>query len=260
MRGPPSGTMHRNLHPLRPTVPSITSLDGIALLWFLTCWIGYTFFADHRPRQPRSLMRAMHANRARWMGRMLERDNRMVDTGIVGNLLRIVTFFASTTIFILGGLIAVFGAADTAMEVVADLPLAARTSRRLWKVKLLLLIVIFAYAFFKFTWSLRQFNYCSIMIGGAPPAGRPSEHDTEYARRVAAVSSLAADHFNRGLRAYYFGLAALSWFVHPALFIAASGWVVLVLYRREFRSKALKALADDDARSGAEAGRGQGRA
>ena len=32
-------------------------------------------------------------------------------------------------------------------------------------------------------------------------------------------------------------MAALCWFVHPALFVAATAWVVLVLYRREFRSR-----------------------
>jgi uncharacterized membrane protein len=222
---------------------SLTLLDGLALAWFLGSWIGYTIFADHRAATTGSLMRAMRAHRLRWMECMLERDNRMVDTGIIGNLLRIGTFFASTTIFILAGLIAVFGAAETAIDVTRDLPLAVATSRPVWELKLLLLMVIFVYAFFKFTWSLRQFNYCSIMIGGAPlPNPHASPADADYARRVAAVSSLAADHFNRGLRAYYFGLAALTWFVHPAVFLAATAWVILVLYRREFRSKALAAL------------------
>ena len=41
-------------------------------------------------------------------------------------------------------------------------------------------------------------------------------------------------HFNNGLRAYYFGLAAVTWFLHPYAVFAATVWVVLVLYRREF--------------------------
>jgi len=45
------------------------------------------------------------------------------------------------------------------------------------------------------------------------------------------------------LRAYYFALAELSWFFHPALFMLTTAWVVSVLYRREFHSKALKILA-----------------
>ena len=46
------------------------------------------------------------------------------------------------------------------------------------------------------------------------------------------------------LRAYYFGLAALAWFVHPYCFMAATAWVVLVTYRREYRSHALKILME----------------
>ena len=47
------------------------------------------------------------------------------------------------------------------------------------------------------------------------------------------------------MRAYYFALAEFSWFswfFHPWAFIVATAWVVLVLYRREFHSKALEIL------------------
>jgi uncharacterized membrane protein len=46
-----------------------------------------------------------------------------------------------------------------------------------------------------------------------------------------------------GLRTYYFSLALLVWFIHPVAFMITTTWVVAVLYRREFHSKTLKALA-----------------
>ena len=49
-------------------------------------------------------------------------------------------------------------------------------------------------------------------------------------------------HFNDGIRAYYFALAELSWFFHPWALMLSTAWVVLVLYRREFHSKALAIL------------------
>ena len=58
------------------------------------------------------------------------------------------------------------------------------------------------------------------------------------------MNILAASHFMRGIRAYFFALALLSWFVHPILFLAATTWVVLVIYRREFRSQSLHIIAD----------------
>ena len=54
----------------------------------------------------------------------------------------------------------------------------------------------------------------------------------------------AARHFNNGLRAYYFGLAALAWFIHPLLLMMATFWVIFVIYRREFRSSTLLAFHD----------------
>jgi uncharacterized membrane protein len=49
---------------------------------------------------------------------------------------------------------------------------------------------------------------------------------------------------NTGLRAYYFGLAAITWLVHPLALIAASLLVLAELHRREFRSVVREALRE----------------
>ncbi|TCO82431.1 putative membrane protein [Plasticicumulans lactativorans] len=211
--------------------------------FFVLAWTLYAQLADHE-RAGRNLARATHRHRLRWMRRMLDRDNRIFDSNLVGNLMRSVAFFASTTLIIIGGVVAMLGSADRVVAVVSQLPFVAHVSQELWELKILLLATIFIYAFFKFTWSLRQFNYCSILMGAAPP---PAAFADAAARErsavcLAALNSLAGDHFNRGLRAYYFGLAALTWFIHPGLLVVLTGWVVLVLYRREFRSPALDVL------------------
>ena len=74
----------------------------------------------------------------------------------------------------------------------------------------------------------------------------PEQH-AAHINRIARITSSASVNFNNGLRAYYFALAALAWFLHPWLMIVATGWVVYVLYRREFRSKTLQALVEEDA-------------
>lgn len=48
--------------------------------------------------------------------------------------------------------------------------------------------------------------------------------------------------FAQQVRAYYCGVAALSWFLPPVLMIAVTVSVVYVLHQREFRSKKLRAL------------------
>ena len=219
-------------------------LDIGAFIWFLLCWIGYTRYADRQARHQLTLMSVMHHYRQQWMQEMLQREVRIVDANIVMILARSATFLASTTIFIVAGLLAVLGTMDRAMAVVGELRYAVQASREVWELKLFILLLVFIYAFFKFTWSMRHFNYLSIMIGAAPSSDSLPEWSGRFAERAAGVSSNATNTFNRGLRAYYFGLAFLGWFLHPLLFIATTGLVVGVLYRREFMSKMLRKLGD----------------
>ncbi len=219
-------------------------LDVTAMAWFLACWVGYTLAADSSRLRRRSMTAAMHEHRKGWMVAMLKRENRIVDIQIIGNQLNGAAFFASTTILAVGGLFALLGATDKAMAILADLPVALSTSRLAWEVKILLLVMTFIYAFFKFAWAFRLYNYCSVLIGSVPIEADNDPKAPEVATRAAAVNRLAARHFNQGLRAYFFILAALSWFVHPFLFMATTAWVVWVLYRREFRSRSLRAVKD----------------
>lgn len=218
-------------------MPEIPLPDIISLIWFAAIWVGYTFYADRGAGRRRSLRAVMHTHREAWMRQMAQRDNRVADVNILRNLLQGVSFFASTTLLILAGLMAILGASDRGIEIVRALPFASSITLGQWELKLLVLGVIFVYAFFKFTWALRQFNYCSVLIGAAPKSA-----DSDYARRAAEVSTNASKDFNQGLRAYYYSLAALGWFVHPWVFVAATTLVTVVLYLREHHSATMKML------------------
>ncbi len=216
-------------------------LDLVAFLFFVASWTAYTRYAD-RPGQS-NLLAATSRYRLEWMREMLKREQRTMDAIMVGNLSRSITFFANTTIFILLGLMTMLGYHDRASAIIDAIPFATQASGFLWEVKIFLLILIFIYSFFKYTWSMRQYNYAGIFITAAPSAhDRVSEHE-RIAQKGAALVANAARHFNNGLRAYYFGLAALGWFIHPLAFIGATAWVVYVTHRREYRSSTLDNLA-----------------
>jgi uncharacterized membrane protein len=158
--------------------------DNIGLAWFLALWIGYTLHTDRVTPREHSLRASMHKNRNRWMQQVLKRENRIMDTQILGQL----------------------GQG----------------------------------AFFKFTWSLRQFNYCAVLVGAAPVIGE--RRDDEWIRRTAWLSTLASKDFNQGLRAYYFGISVIAWFISGWMFMIATAAVVGVLYWREYHSQALRTL------------------
>merc|ERR1711879_562098 len=107
------------------------------------------------------------------------------------------------------------------------------------------MIGVFIYAFFTFTWSMRQFGFASVLVGAAPMPGDTSVTAAErrsFAIYGAKIIDQASHSYNYGLRSFYFSLALISWFINPWLFMVAAAAVVGVLYEREFMSTALKSL------------------
>jgi len=78
-------------------IQSIPTLDLIAVAAFLGLWVGYTVAADHYTAKGRSLSAVMGRHRLVWMRSLCDRDNRVADTAIIGNLMRSVAFFASAS-------------------------------------------------------------------------------------------------------------------------------------------------------------------
>jgi len=222
----------------------LTPSDYAALGWFCAAWAGFTYFADHSPWSRQCVGSVMDRHRLRWMREMMGREMRIVDTQVQQSVQNGIAFFASTSMLVLGGLIAALGATQPATSVFRDLPFVMATTPAVLEVKILLMIVIFVYAFFKFARAFRLASFFVMMIGAAPSKPTPAQAD--YAEAVARVGSLAAQHMTLGLRAYFFALAGLGWFVHPAVFVFTTTWVLLVVYRREFRSRALAEIKRAD--------------
>ncbi|MGZ5178447.1 MAG: DUF599 domain-containing protein, partial [Burkholderiales bacterium] len=133
---------------------SATWLDITGLAFLIAAWVTYAAFASRRGSRVPSLHNRMDYYRREWMVRMIERDNRMVDVNVMRNVTRSSQFFASTTMLILGALIALTGYVQQALDLVSGLPFTMKGSARLLEIKIGLLIGIFVYAFFKFSWAI----------------------------------------------------------------------------------------------------------
>lgn len=216
-------------------------LDLAALAVFVACWVGYPYLIERSPGRP-SINRLMHPLRHIWMLRMLERDLRIPDTQILGFAFQSASFFASTTIIVIAALVGAFGALDRVHLTVAEFALFKTGSRELMEYKLLLLIIVFFYALLAFTWALRQYNYLAAIIGAAPQPPVPRAAADEIAAALGRLISSAVGSVNAGMRAYYFAIAALLWFVHPLLFLAGTIGIVALLAHRQSRSSAARAV------------------
>ncbi len=221
--------------------------DWLVLVIFVLGWVGYAWFATAWSLRRPSLIATVNHYRHDWMLQSTAREVRMVDGVITQSLSTSSSFFASTTILIIGGLLALLGTTDKAVELVREIPFAQQTPVLVFEFKILVLIAIFVYAFFRFSWSMRQFTFAAIVIGSMPDAREFSAGTADreqFARRASALLGLAADTFNDGLRGYYFSFACMAWFFSPLAFVLATALIVVILYSREFRSDVLGVLKE----------------
>ncbi|GGH25098.1 membrane protein [Alsobacter metallidurans] len=226
-----------------------SKLDLAAIAFFLVAWVGYVLLVEGNRLGRRSLNGIMHEFRRRWMERMLARDVRIIDTQIMASLQNGSAFFASTSLLAVGGSLTLLRAADDVLRVFGDLPFGIETQRGLWEMKVIGLAVIFVYAFFKFAWSYRLFNYAAILLGATPPVEAADDPAAlMHAHSVAGMTTAAGRHFNRGQRAFFFALGYLGWFWSPTVFILSTFAVLVVMALRQFRSDGMRAaLSASDA-------------
>ena len=222
--------------------------DELALGLFFGGWIGYVNFARWLSQRRVSVLATTNRIRHAWMLQTTLREVRILDGAVSQAMASSPSFFASTTIFLIGGLVAALGADKTGAAtgaLVRSLPFAAPTSVGLFDLKLLLLTGLYVHAFFRFTWSMRQYSFGALLIGAAPAAEVFREDEAArqaYAERAGHVMGLAAETFNDGLRAIYLSFAAMLWFMSPLAMMVGTASVIAVLYRREFHSEILGVL------------------
>lgn len=225
----------------------LSTIDLAALAFFIAVWTVHTMATAGLLFDRVSLSSAMDRQRETWMRTMARRELRMIDTSIMLGLQQGTAFFGSSALIAIGGCFALIGSSDRVLNVLGDLPLSNPASRAVFEVKVIGLILILAYSFFKFGWSYRLFNYCSILIGAVPVHRDEPGHAEETDRavkRAARMNVLAGKHFNAGLRGIFFSIGYLGWFVGPVVFALTTLLILAVLIRRQFFSAARQAVID----------------
>lgn len=222
----------------------LTPVDIAALLLLVVMWGVIGWRIEHPSALSPSTSRIMADYRREWMLQMIARDVRIFDAQTIGTLRQGTSFFASTCVIAIGGTLALIGNAEQVAGVAADLT-SAQDPAIVWELKLLVIVMFLTNAFLKFVWSNRLFGYCSVIIGAAPNDGNDPKARS-FAHKAAELNIAAARSFNRGLRAIYYGLAAVAWLAGPELLIGAAIVTSIVIWRREFASHSRKALLEDN--------------
>ena len=216
---------------------AFTFLDLVAFAWFVGAWLGYSLLIEKTAKGRSGLNALMNTYRDDWMERLLAREVRIVDSQVTAALQNGTAFFASTSLIAIGGTLTLLRSTEQISTVVSALPLGVAQSPEMWELKMMGLAIIFVYAFFKFAWSYRLYNYFAIMVCAAPP---PEQKDTTeaqaFAHRAAQLCADAGRHFNRGQRGFFFALGYLGWFLGPIELALTTTGIVIVMWRRQFTS------------------------
>ena len=224
---------------------ALMTLDLAALVWFLIAWSAFGWLTDYSRAHRGSMSRLMDDNRRRWMASMLARDVRIVDTAIMTSLQNGTAFFASTSLLAFGGTMTLLNQSDRILALYSEIPIMIETSRPMFELKVLGLGGLFGYAFFKFGWSYRLYNYAAILIGAVPPQPLEDVAGAERAMERAATMQIeAGHHFHWGLRSLFFSIGYMGWFLGPVVFFITTTIIVVVMTHRQFYSRARTVLLD----------------
>ena len=221
-------------------------LEWIALAYLALLWTGYGRYARYRACRDdkSSLSRSLRHHREAWARRLLQRDMRMTDAGLLASQERVVGFFASTTLLLLAAVLTALTTSEQIAELTSHLPFTPGQTPGQIEAKLALLLLMLIYAFFKVTWSLRQYGFAAVVMGSAPQPGETLSPAQEQAfvENLARLMDSAGHDNNDCLRAYYFALSVVCWLAGTLPFLVATTVTVFVLYNREFSSRAVRSI------------------
>lgn len=212
----------------------MTLLDWCAAALIVVAWYGMGMLIDKSGGKRPSVTVLMSEHRRNWMKVFVERSPRIFDSQILSSLRQSTSFFASTCLLAMGGVLALIGNTDPLRGVAAEVTDTA-VPVVIWQVKLGLVVLFLANAFLKFVWANRVFGYCAVVMAAVP---NDPQDPIAFSRaaQAAELNIRAAVNFNRGLRAMYFALAALAWLLGPFGLLIATAIAVWIVWSREFAS------------------------
>ena len=211
----------------------------ISTLFPLICYFAYNIIVPQVEKLRPSLSTIMNMQRRRWVANAALRESPF-DAILSGNIMGSVSFLASTAVLLILAVFAVFGQVPALMDALNSLSLDRTYTTLDVQLHLVVMLTMFVLAFFAFTLALRQFNHFCIMLGAIDHSAPISDEEIDA---ITRMNALGARNFNSGIRAYYFSVATVAWFVSEWLPIVTCVATILILAHREFFSSSHRTAA-----------------
>ena len=214
-------------------IDALSSADIVALAVFTLVWLAYEPLLKTLARGKGLINSDMTIVRAAWMRTMAGRENKFMDGQLLGHTLNSASFFASSNLILIAGAAGVLFGGEGAFRSASSLMVLKTSSRMLFEAQIALVLLALARGLLDFIWAIRQMNYCLAVIG-ATPTTEDKGFQRTYGEAAARLLNPALSSFNRGVRGYYFALAAAAWLFGPAwLALGVASSFGLLIYRQE---------------------------
>ena len=218
-------------------------LDAVALGLFVAAWLFYEPILKGASGRAGAINTNMTVVRLAWMANMTRRENRFLDSQLMGHALNSASFFASANLIIIAAAAGALFGGETTYDSVVGVALLDQGPRWLFEVKLALITIALARGLLDFIWAIRQMNYCLAAMGAAPERGPRAQLDA-YAAAAARLLNPALSSFNAGVRGYYFALAAAAWLLGPWAFMTVTLGALWLLIWRQSHSQTAGGIAE----------------
>ncbi len=210
----------------------------ISTLLPLIIWVFYGYLSKAIETLRPSMSKLMAAQRLRWVKNAVHRDTPL-DGILTGNIMSAVSFFASTSVLLILAMFAVIGKLNDLLPTLRSLSWGEVYSNFDYQIHFAIMLTMTVMAFLSFTLSLRHFNHFCILLGAANHA---EDADPIEIAAMANLNAHGAQHFNSGIRAYYFSIANVGWFLSSTIGIGMSVSMIGFIIYREYFSAARRAI------------------
>jgi uncharacterized membrane protein len=218
--------------------------DIASFLISVSLVVAYHIFLRYKIRHdPTYTVQAVNRiARTAWVETIMQNDkNAVLAVQTLRNSTMAATFLASTSVFMIIGVLTLSGQGDKLDATWHALNMVGAINPMLWMTKLILLLLDLFVAFFSFSMAIRVFNHVGYMIN----VPLVLNHRMITPAHVATHLNRAGRFHSLGMRAYYFLVPLVFWLFGPHFMLVATIGLLLVLYRID-RAPKIMALEFND--------------
>lgn len=176
----------------------------------------YCYLKRRTRRVPNSSVHAVNAMiRERWVMMIMNSGKQeILAIQTLRNSVMTASFMATTAILLIIGVLNLSEKIGQWVALLHPLLSFCQTSNELWQVKLGLLLLSFAIAFYYFAMAIRFFNHVGYMIN------LPT--DDALCKQTCAYLNKAGSYYTFGIRTFFFSLPIILWFFGSLFLILAT--------------------------------------